>query len=165
MKRFFYAAFFLLTALGVAYAQSDAPQPPDGSGQNGPPSGENGGPKQGRGVFGSVTAVTASSYTIQSRSGQSYLVTFTAETSIFAPQPPSRDNSSSGQRQGPPSESSGKALKATDVKVGDRIHVEGAIADGTITATRIAVLRKPPSGSGGAPSGPPPGDGGPSSAQ
>jgi hypothetical protein len=150
--------FFFAMVLAIAvYAQDDAtaplqPQNPmggPGSGQ-GPGGGSGGGPGQGgmgmgagRGTTGTVTAVSADSYSIKTDSGEIYSVRIGSNTRIMKQAARRNDREQgAGQRGGQGQPTAQQTLKVSDVKVGDTVTAMGEVDANTksVTATMVMLL-------------------------
>jgi len=133
-------------ALSAAYAQDAPPAPPAGQGPaqglgQGGWQGQRGGRGGmmgraglgGNGVMGTVTAVAADHYTVKTEAGETYSVSFSANTHIFkAPAqrggPGERMGGGQGMGRGQGMGEGGnppQPLKPSDIKVGDAVAAMG----------------------------------------
>jgi hypothetical protein len=156
MKAGILSAIFIGLALGAAYAQDATPAPPPlqtpGVGPGGWQSLEPNTPRgrgmdpggrpgmaPGRGVQGTVTAVAADHYTIKNDAGETYTVSFSANTRIMK-QPAPRSMPGQAPQTGANSMAAPVQLKPTDIKVGDPIAALGQVDPATKSVGAMVVL-------------------------
>jgi hypothetical protein len=122
-----------LSAQEAATAPPSGPPPAHGEGGQHRGHGDWGGFLGGNGIAGTVTAVAADHYTIQTDAGESYTIHFSVNTRILK---------QSIQRHGEGSEGSGnppQPLKAGEIKVGDAIGILGEV-DAAAKSVGAAVI-------------------------
>jgi len=118
------ALVFVLALASAAYAQDTGAAPPDnqnqqaGSGRRGGMMGS--GMGMGRGIAGTVTEAAADHYTVKTFEGETYTVSFSANTRFF--KQPAGQRRERGEGGNPPEQ-----IKSTDIKVGDAISAAGEI--------------------------------------
>jgi hypothetical protein len=93
-----------------------------------------GGGMGGNGIAGTVTAVAADHYSIQTDSGESYTIHFSVNTRILKQSIQRGQGGAEGRGGNPP-----QPLKATDIKVGDAIGAMGEV-DAAAKSVGAAVI-------------------------
>ena len=150
-SRFLYAILFGL-ALGVAYSQDAPPSPAAGQDptQGQAPVPGPGGPQRqrggwmggagmaGRGIAGTVTALSPDHYTVKTEAGETYTVHFSANTRILK-QRVSRQASGEERGGDPPI-----LLKPTDIKIGDAVAALGEVDAASKSVGAMTVVQIDP---------------------
>lgn len=117
-------------------AQSPAQPHGDWQGQRGPHGawGGRGGLGAGDGIVGTVTEVAADHYTIKNDAGQTYKISFSANTRILR-QLPRKPGTGSDERGTPP-----QPIKSSDIKVGDAIIAAGEVDTAAKSVGAVVVI-------------------------
>ncbi len=105
----------------------------------------------GRGLLGTVTAVSADHYTMKTEAGETYIVHFSANTRILKQGPwrGAGDGGGGGQRGSGRGTEVGvgnppQPIKPADIKVGDAITVRGDVDAGAKSVGAVAVVQLDP---------------------
>jgi hypothetical protein len=143
-----FSAIVLGLALGAASAQDAPTAPAAGQGAHSGRGGWGGG-MMGRGLGGTVTAVTADHYTIKTENGETYTVHFSVNTRIMKQMGGRRGPGQGRQSEGALVDSAGRpvppqALQPADIKVGDVIVAMGEVDAAAKSVGAVTVLQVDP---------------------
>jgi hypothetical protein len=98
----------------------------------------------GRGLAGTVTAVTADHYTIKAENGESYTVYYSVNTRIMKQAAQQHGRGQGGQGMGEAGGGGPQSLKPSDIKVGDAIVAMGEVDAAAKSVGAMAVLQVDP---------------------